>query len=226
MTSTTGPYPARSNLYDGAGNLTSDGTVSYSYSARGRLSQISNAGVTVSYLYNGLGQRVSKQGATVPTGANHFFYDEQGKLIGEYDATGAAIEETVYLGDMPVAILKLPVAPDTQLAVFYVYSDHINTPRAITRSSDNTMVWRWDLSDPFGVGQPDESPAGAGTFAYNPRFPGQLFDRETNNHYNYYRDYDPQTGRYVQSDPIGLEGGLNTYSYVSGSPLSFYDPLD
>lgn len=46
------------------------------------------------------------------------------------------------------------------------------------------------------------------TFANNLRFAGQYFDEETGLHYNYFRDYDPQTGRYVQSDPIGLNGGL------------------
>ena len=69
------------------------------------------------------------------------------------------------------------------------------------------------------------NPSGLGVFEFNLRLPGQYFDKETNLHYNYFRDYDPGIGRYIESDPIGLEGGLNTYSYTKSSPLAHSDPL-
>lgn len=72
---------------------------------------------------------------------------------------------------------------------------------------------------------PDENPASLGAFDMPLRFPGQYADKETNNNYNYFRDFDPTLGSYKQSDPIGLEGGLNTYSYVQSNPVISVDPL-
>ena len=172
-------------------------------------------GVTTDYLYNALGQRVSKKRITATSFTNYYAYDEQGQLMGEYLGDGKPIQETVYLGSTPVAVLAG--------GIYYVYADHIDTARVITSSVDNVPVWRWDKADPFGAQLPEMNPHGRGVFTYNPRFPGQLFDKETNNHYNYFRDYDPQTGRYIQSGPIGLSGGINTYGYVGGNPLTFYD---
>jgi RHS repeat-associated protein len=85
-------------------------------------------------------------------------------------------------------------------------------------------VWRWDQAEPFGVNVPDENPSGVGAFEFPLRFAGQYFDKEDNLVYNYYRDYDPSIGRYGESDPIGLRGGINTYSYVSSNPLKLKDP--
>jgi len=107
-------------------------------------------------------------------------------------------------------------------AIFYIYADQLNTPRAITNAQGST-VWKWDNVDPFGANAPNENPSGQGNFTFNLRFPGQYFDRETNTHYNYFRDYDPSIGMYVESDPIGLAGGINTYAYVNGRPFAEHD---
>jgi RHS repeat-associated protein len=227
LASTTGPAPARQNSYDATGNVVSDGTIQYKYGSDGRLSSVVRAGVTTGYRYNGLGQRVVKTGAAGAT--VHYVYDEAGRLVGEYDGAGKAIQETVYLGNLPVAVLK-PAATtagtqgSSTVGIYYAYPDHLMTARVLTRPSDNKMVWRWDGADPFGLDQPDENPSRLSSFTYNPRFPGQVFDKETNNHYNYFRDYDPQVGRYLESDPIGLRGGVNTYAYVGQNPISQTDP--
>ncbi len=114
-------------------------------------------------------------------------------------------------------------APPIQ--VFYVHPDHLGTPRAITRASDNAKVWEWRNDDPFGNNPVNEDPDSTGTsFRYNLRFGGMTyFDAETGTLQNTHRDLDLLSGRYIQSDPIGLGGGINTYAYVAGNPLSLVD---
>jgi len=97
-------------------------------------------------------------------------------------------------------------------------AEHLNTPRLVADAT-GTTVWRWDQVEPFGVNVPDENPSALGVFDLPLRLPGQYFDKETNLHYNYFRDYDPSLGIYKQSDLIGLRGGLNTYHYGAASPV-------
>jgi uncharacterized protein RhaS with RHS repeats len=106
LLSTDGPPPARAFSYDGAGNIVGNGQSSFTYNDRGRLVSANGA----SYAYDGLGQRVKKNGPTaiVPSGTNSFVYDESGKLLGEYDASGAAISEYAYLDDQLIAVMRGP----------------------------------------------------------------------------------------------------------------------
>jgi RHS repeat-associated protein len=131
------------------------------------------------------------------------------------------------LGLLAIAALALGATSayaQSTADIFYIYADHLNTPRVITNNVGQP-VWRWDNVDPFGANAPNENPGGLGIFTCNLRFPGQYFDRETGLHYNYFRDYDPGIGRYVESDPIGLRGGTNTYLYVLANPLTSIDPI-
>jgi RHS repeat-associated protein len=217
LTSTAGPT-AQTDSYDATGNITSDGTRTYTYDARGRMSKVSvpvnkrTANVT-SYSLNGQGQRTAKTSGSSTT---RYVYDTAGHLV--YETTGSSSTAYVYLDDTPVAVLPSTTQID------YIYTDQLNTPRLITNAA-NTIVWRNDQTDPFSAGSANSNPSGQGTFTFNPRFPGQYYDTETGLHYNLNRDYDPSTGRYVQSDPIGLAGGgASTYSYVEGNPIAYSDP--
>ncbi len=108
--------------------------------------------------------------------------------------------------------------------ITYLHTDHLNTPRKAT-NDQQTIVWQWN-SDAFGIGLAKQDPDGDGKGAeINLRFAGQYYDHESGLFYNYHRYYDPETGRYSQSDPIGLRGGINTYAYVNSNPLVSTDPL-
>ena len=210
---------ARTYSYDAAGNVTNDGTRSFAYNNAGRMSSVTNASATTTYSVNGIGRRVRK---TTSGASTYFAYDEAGRLLGEYDNSGSLLQETVWLGDIPVATLR-PSASGG-VSVFYVHTDHLNTPRRISRPSDNTVVWSWD-SDPFGATAANQDPDfDSSQFAYNLRLPGQYFDDESGVHYNYFRDYDPVTGRYLRGDPLGLRAGMNLYAYVGGDPINTIDP--
>ncbi len=111
--------------------------------------------------------------------------------------------------------------PNTLLRV---HTDHLATPRAVTRGDGVTkqVLWRFE-GDAFGDVSPTYPTATA--FTLPVRMAGQYFDSEVGISYNYFRDYDPSVGRYVQSDPIGLQGGMNTYGYVGANALGAVDPL-
>ncbi|WP_239375260.1 RHS repeat-associated core domain-containing protein [Snodgrassella gandavensis] len=100
----------------------------------------------------------------------------------------------------------------------YLISDHLGTPQLAINSAGE-QSWKIN-SDAFGNSELYAN----NQITMNLRFPGQYYDAKTGLSYNYFRDYDAKTGRYIQSDPIGLAGGVNTYGYVGGNPLVYSDP--
>jgi RHS repeat-associated protein len=212
VTATSGAL-ARTYGYNSDGNVNSYTGIVYAYNNRGRIKSSTKSGVTTNYTYNALGELVKKS-----TGM--YVYDEAGHVLGQYTTAGVLTSEIVWLGDMPVATIR--PASGGGVEVFYIHTDHLNTPRVVTQPSNNAQRWRWD-SNPFGS-TANDNPSGLGVFTLDLRFPGQIAMPESGLYQNYFRDYDYQTGRYVQSDPIGVAGGINTYVYVKANPLASVDP--
>ena len=146
--------------------------------------------------------------------------------IGSYKLTARATDGTgKTVTSSAVAVSVVAGIPTTKGdgEIHYIVTDQLGTPRQVMDSKGVT-VWQWD-GEAFGNTPPNANPGGQGDFVFNLRFPGQYFDAETNLNQNYYRDYDLATGRYLQSDPIGLSGGINSYLYVGGNPVSRIDAL-
>ncbi|UJB18106.1 MULTISPECIES: RHS repeat-associated core domain-containing protein [Lysobacter] len=204
--------------YDATGNTTSIGGTAQQliYNDLGRLSQYKTDGVTkMYYAYNGEGQQVRRYSST---SILHSIYAEDGRWLGEYGDTGVANQQVVWLDDLPVGVIS---GIGSAQKLFYIEPDHLGSPRVVIDPSRNKAVWKWDLKgEAFGNTQPNQDPDLDGVkFVFDLRFPGQRYDAASGLNYNYFRDYEAGTGRYAQSDPIGLLGGINTYSYVSDNPI-------
>jgi RHS repeat-associated protein len=339
----------RNFTYDAAGLMSGDGRIVFTHDARARLIKATVGTAVTSYLIDAKGQRIRKSGG--PAGTVYFVFDEAGHLLGEYNSAGSPLQEFVWIGDTPVAILtgagtlfdnstatsvviagtwtaatspkgyqganfhlhaaggagesftwkinppttgsyrlyarwsaEANRAPDasytvshaggstlftadqragggqwvelgtfnftrnaghtvrldasangtvsadamklvpTTAATYYVHPDHLNAPRVVT-DTQNAIRWRW-LAEPFGGTGPEENPSNLVALTVNLRFPGQYYDVETGLSYNFFRDYDAQTGRYVQADPIGLAGGsMSLYTYADNAPTMKTDLL-
>ena len=200
-----------SMTYDANGNILTASGKTYTYNAANRMATSNDGTITTNYLINFMGQRTQKANSNETT---WFIYDENDNVIAEYDVSGNLQNEYIYLNDKPIALLR-------NSNLYYIYTDHLNTPRAITDTANN-MQWVWENKEAFGNNAPTEIISG---FKFNLRFPGQYFDNETNLNYNIHRDYNPVWGRYTTSDPLGLAAGINTYGYVGGNSLGVFDKL-
>lgn len=193
------------------GNTLSTSTASFAYDGYNRLVTSQTAAETTTYSYNALGQRIKKINQNGL--ATSFHYGPDGELLYEQDQAGNT-KVYVWLDGRPLARI------DNNQQVYYYHVDHLGTVQAMTDATTGAVVWK-AYYEPFG----SATVSPVSTIENNLRLPGQYYDRETGLHYNYFRDYDPSTGRYIEADPIGLNAGPNVYAYVDGNPLSYGDPL-
>lgn len=226
-------------VYDAAGNLLrkqnplapahSLESRQFVYDVSGRLSQVldGNGALVADYRYDPFGRRISKsvyrdlQGEELAQPQSQWFVYAAEGLVAE--TTGAAQYENFYgwqpdglWGTSPVFVRRL--AENGWGENYWYLADHLGTPRQLVDSA-GASVW---VSSADTFGEPGFSEANA--FDNRLGFAGQYFDAETGSFYNYFRNYDPASGRYLQADPLGLAAGINQYQYVGSNPGKNIDP--
>ncbi len=209
--------------YDAAGNTLSIGDQEFEYGDANRMSRVVQAGVVAEdYVYNHRGERIERSPAA--GGARYTLYDETGQWIGDYTSTGEAWQQYIWMDNFPIALLSAPPAGSADAS--YMQPDHLGTPRSVIDPVRDVLIWEWSSKgEAFGSQAPTEDPDGDGRlFQTALRFPGQQANGASGLIYNYQREYDAVTGRYSQSDPLGIDAGMTTYSYVDQSPITSVDP--
>ena len=202
--------------YTAAGNISATGSaanIAMTYNQAGRLAAISQAGTkkgNVRYVYDAFGQRFAKIPAA--QGQTLYQYDQQGRMLEEKGFTASAVADYIYLDD---GRLIATISPSAR-AIYFLHCDRLGTPQLATNNTQN-VVWSTAYM-PFG-----QTGTVNGATTQNLRLPGQYFDVETGWNQNGFRDYVPTLGRYLESDPVGLGGGINTYAYATDSPLCMID---
>jgi RHS repeat-associated protein len=222
-------FNGTSVAYDGMGNLlTGVGAATFSYGVNGRLGQLDvGSGANDLYLlYNGLGElartRLTTRDAKrniVETNREYYQFAADGRALELVQESATRVQwDWIWLDNLPVLQFQdsynaQGALTGTQLS--YLHPDHLGTPRIATNTS-GAIAWRY-RSDGFGTASL------SGSAVVRLRLPGQVDLGFQGVNYNYFRDYDPGTGRYLESDPIGLNGGPNTYGYALQNPLKYSD---
>lgn len=205
---------AKNFSYNTLGNLTKktghSGTVDYTYDGFNRLKTVKAGSNTTSYDYDANNLRSRK---TNGDGITAYVYAPDGRLLSE---TSKAATQQGGAGTVYIWLDGEIIGMVRSSKLNFVHNDHLGRPDILTDSTKK-VVWKSQNTSY------DSNVIQSSIGAFNIGFPGQYYDVESNLWYNWNRYYDASIGRYTQSDPIGLAGGLNTYAYVGNNPISFVD---
>lgn len=201
--------------YDADGNMTFKGGTGFAdqtlaWNALGQLESVTSAVATVTFGYDGFGRRVRK----VVNGTTTRYLHDGDNLFMELDGNGAPVVEYAYWGlDNPHSMLKSG-------QTYYFVQDPVGgSVKGLVRHSDNSVQAQYGYTM-FGQ-QETTIVDNVGNVL---RFAGREYDSETGFYFNRARYLDPQTGRFVSEDPIGVVGGINLYSYAGNDPVQKRDP--
>ncbi|HGP1581456.1 TPA: RHS repeat-associated core domain-containing protein, partial [Salmonella enterica] len=210
--------------YNEWGELTTRRDQQLEWNAQGQLTRVISGNTETHYGYDALGRRTRK--ATYGRHTGHTarsrtdFVWEGFRLLQE-NVQQQGWRTYLYDAEQPYTPVASVTGRGESRQVWYYHTDVTGTPQEVT-AADGTLVWAGYIRG-FGENAADISNSGA--YFHQPlRLPGQYFDDETGLHYNLFRYYAPECGRFVSQDPIGLRGGLNLYQYAP-NPLKYIDPL-
>lgn len=194
------------------GELLSDARLTYRYNVGHRLSAVYKGKQKIAaYQFNSEGQRIKKSRYMDGQWHSKYFLYRDAKLLAELAEDGDIEREYIYQGHKLLGFVEQNEFYATRL-------DHRGAPIEVY-SPEGTLVWRASYTA-FGLAHIEKE-----DISLHIRLPGQYYDTESGKHYNYFRTYDPENGRYLTSDPIGLDAGLNTMAYVMNDPLNRVDRL-
>ncbi|EBY6912941.1 RHS repeat protein, partial [Salmonella enterica subsp. enterica serovar Uganda] len=210
--------------YNEWGELTTRRDQQLEWNAQGQLTRVISGNTETHYGYDALGRRTRK--ATYGRHTGHTarsrtdFVWEGFRLLQE-NVQQQGWRTYLYDAEQPYTPVASVTGRGESRQVWYYHTDVTGTPQEVT-AADGTLVWAGYIRG-FGENAADISNSGA--YFHQPlRLPGQYFDDETGLHYNLFRYYAPECGRFVSQDPIGLAGGINLYSYAP-NPIKWMDPL-
>jgi RHS repeat-associated protein len=203
--------PGLTYSFDADGNIAtrSDGTA-FGYDFINRLRTFTKGSTSAAYSYDPFARRILKTVNGTPT----WFLWDGAELLAEYSGAGVRTTRYAYAGKYA------PIQIDQGGVLYDVHSDRLKTPRILSTSTQG-IAWR-DTLQVYGQAKVTDNISGPHV-TLNFRFPGQYADAESGLYYNNFRTYDPNTGRYLEVDPIGQSGAINVYGYASQNPLQWSD---